>query len=378
MKYSLLLSIFILFLNSCIDKENAANDLKDSNQTNKFNLSEKRLEQSNGGSPYFSGIATHPLIEVKEGRIKIILENGYLTLGSKEKVQLVGNENTIQAAVSLVEANNYNSQIEGYIEDVNKNEIIFVPSVSLKHTSVYKMNIRDEKNKKEYSEIIYIAAANYCDSNSYFSKIPLQQLPKGSEKKIDLSIKENSFKDKEQGQISALAWDHKTSNNFYFSITNQTQGAKYKILAVYGVYNIPGHECELYLQRETSDLYLTWTDSNYASKVTKITHEDTAIRNYSTQNFYGFSKTYILVKVVSSDNLNITAQDNGILSLQQTDSSYELPVSSNIEEESSLLAYLNKGNNNNYSMVLGGLIVGIFGFFLSRKLIRKEDNSDLD
>ena len=72
--------------------------------------------------------------------------------------------------------------------------------------------------------------------------------------------------------------------------------------------------------------------------------------------------------------MDVTSSDKGIISLQQTDSVYGLP-NFKIEEESSLLAYLNRGNNNSYSMVLIGLTVGIFAFFLSRRLFdRKEDN----
>lgn len=374
MKFSTIIIIFLLLLNSCYDKENHSDDSIHSNINSN---SEKKIPITRESeNSKFYGISTQPSIQVADGRITFFLKEGILPFANGDKLQAVIGDNQLNLTFSLIEVNNLNILVEGSFEKIHKNEIIFVPSVGLKSTSVYKINLKEENTKRNYTEIIYIAAANYCNPNSYLSKVMLQGLPQGSDRVLNLEIKQNTFVDLDQGVVSAIAWNHNTSNNFYFSINNQTPSAKYKILAVYGVYNIPGHECELYLQRETGDLFLTWTDANYGTKKTMITNEDTAIKDIKTQKFYNFGKTFILIKVLSAENSNITAQDNGVLTLEQTDNSYELPVSVDSEEESSLLAYLNRGNNNNYSMVLGGLIVGIFGFFLSRKLINKDDEND--
>ncbi len=370
------LLILFSFLSSCSDNKPPVqhSDASIQSKETKTISGTIRNDLHSGKSLVYNGsigIATDANIQVKDGYLEILLQAGGVKTALGQNIQFLKN-NELNGTLSLSDAIT-NAVISGTIEITKEFNLRFVPDIAFNPNIIYHLTFIEDLTNREYSEKIFIAGANYCNPSGYFSAVPVQRRSNGST--ANLLIKDSIFKDPVIGQVAILGWDHQTSNNFNFKINNRTPNARYKIVAAYGSYNISGHECELYLQRDANSPFPTWVDSNYASKITKVTQEDTALRNPMTKEFYSYAKTFILVKVFNSANVDITGVDTGILSLEQTDSLYGLPVSLNNEEESSLLAYLNRGNNNSYSMVLGGLIVGIFGFFLSRRLLkRKEDN----
>ncbi len=380
MKYILYLLIVFLSLQACSDKKDKASHSNSSTHPSSESKNNGILQNELQTGKNFSekagniGISTHPNIKVKLGYIELFLNAGVLENGNG-KSQILVKDNQLSGSLSLSNAVT-NVKIAGRIEILKNGNLKFIPETELDSNNIYNISFLEENTNLEYSEKIFVAAANYCNPSSHFFPVPIQRISGGSGNTVGLEIKENTFKDPKLGQVAIVGWDHLSSNSFYFKINNQTAGAKYKIVAAYGAYKIPDHECELYLQRDVNSPFPTWVDSNYGNKTTTVTQEDTTIRNPATGEFYSYAKTFILVKVFNSSNIDITGTDTGVLSLEQTDSLYGLPVSLNSEEDSSLLAYLNRGNNNSYSMVLGGLIVGIFGFFLSRRLLkRKDDNS---
>jgi hypothetical protein len=380
MKYIIYLLIFFFSFQACSDKKNKAShsssSIYPSSESKNNSKPQNELQTGKKKSEMFGsiGISTNPNIKVKAGYIEFFLNAGALENGNG-KSQILVKDNQLIGSLSLSNAVT-NIKIAGRIEILKNGNLKLIPETELDFNNIYNISFIEEHTNLEYSEKIFISVANYCKPSSYFFTVPIQKISGGIENTVGLEIKENIFKDPKLGQVAIVGWDHISSNSFYFKINNQTAGAKYKIVAAYGVYNIPEHECELYLQRDVNSPFPTWVDSNYGNKTTTVTQEDTTIRDPATGEFYSFAKTFILVKVFNSANIDITGTDTGVLSLEQTDSLYGLPISLNSDEESSLLAYLNRGNNNSYSMVLGGLIVGIFGFFLSRRLLkRKDDNS---
>ncbi len=379
MKYLLYLIIVFLSLQACSEKKDKASHSNSSkypssesknngNLQNHLQVEKKNLEVIGN-----TGISTNPNIKVKVGYIEFFLNSGILE-NKNGKSKILVKDNQLSGSLSLSNAVT-NVKIAGRIEILKNGNLKFIPETELDSNNIYNISFIEENTNLEYSEKIFVAVANYCNPSSHFFPVPVQRISVGSGNTVGLEIKENIFKDPKLGQVAIVGWDHVSSNSFYFKINNQTDSAKYKIVAAYGAYNIPDHECELYLQRDVNYPFPTWEDSNYGNKTTTVTQEDTTIRDPATKEFYSFSKTFILVKVFNSANIDITGTDTGVLSLEQTDNLYGLPVSLNNEEDSSLLAYLNRGNNNSYSMVLGGLIVGIFGFFLSRRLLKRKDDN---
>jgi hypothetical protein len=368
-----LLFILLSFLNCSEKNDGLSTDTlgksKDLRPHNNSLTSNETLRKTSTDS--YSGISTNANILVKNGYLEILLQSGILKSSDGQSLQILQGKDLIgKIEVSHLVTNEV---VNGSIEITKELNLKFVPDSSFNPNIIYQVSFTGEKAKERITENLFVAEANYCKPESYFSSIPIVSLSDGNT--ANLVIKDNIYKDALFGQVAVIGWDHQTSKSFNFKIKNRTQGAKYKIVAAYGSYNIQGHECELYLQRDVNSPFPTWVDSNYADKVTKVTQEDTSIRNPVTKEFYSFAKTFIIVKVFNSTNVDITGADTGVLSLEQTDSLYGLPVSLSNEEDSSLLAYLNRGNNNSYSMVLGGLTVGIFGFFLSRRLFRKEEEN---
>ena len=342
MKFAIILTLLVFSFFYCSD----SNKNPSSSNTTTANESRTREEISPNRnwnvtptSSEFNGISTNPDIIIQNGILSVNLKSGMLTTSSSQTAQLVVN-NQINGTLSL--------------KDI-------ISGGSINGVTVVTM------------ENIFISVANLCNPESYFSKVPVQKSVPGSNEVRNIEIQNAISKDSSSEPIAIIAWDHSTSKSFYFKILNRSTGAKYKIVSSLGVYNIPGHECELYHQRDSNSPFPTWTDYNYGSKVTKVTSEDTMIHHPITKEFYSFSKTYLLIKVFNQSNVDITSADNATLSLEQTDSLYGLPLAFNSDEDSSLLAYLNRGNNNSYSMVLGGLIVGIFAFFLSRRIFKRDD-----
>ncbi|MBK7053594.1 MAG: hypothetical protein IPQ05_15075 [Leptospiraceae bacterium] len=364
MKYILLLIIIIFSFSTCFDKK--------TNVNRSYTSSANKIDKTGitPNEPY-TGISTNSNILVKEGFIEIQLNSGSLDIGFERKLQML-KDNQLNANLSLSDAVT-NTKMEGSVEITKEANIRFIPETKLSFNNVYTISFQEEQTSLEYSEKIFISVANYCNPSDSFSKVPIQSNSQYNGQTVNLTIKDNIFQDQGYGKVAIVGWDHKSLQSFHFKIKNQTDGAKYKIVAVFGSYNIPSHECELYLQRDKTSPYPTWVDSNYSSKTTTVTEEDAIIRDPFTKDFYSFAKTFILVKVSDSTNTDITSTDNAVLSLEQTDTLYGLPVSLTNEDESPLLAYLNRGNNNSYSMVLGGLIVGIFGFFLSRRWMRRKE-----
>lgn len=366
--------LFILFSFLTCSEKIDTNHTDTLNKAKEFRANNNTLTSSESlrknSSNIYSGISTNSNILVKGGYLEILLQTGILKSSDGQNIQILnGKDLNGKLEVSDLVTNEV---VEGSIEITKELNLKFIPDSSFSPSIIYQVSFIDDKVKGKITEKIFISEANYCKPESYFSSIQVLSLSNGEV--ANLVIKDNVYKDYSQGQVAVFGWDHQTAKSFNFKIKNRTQGAKYKIVAAYGSYNVQGHECELYLQRDVNSPFPTWVDSNYADKVTKVTEEDASIRNPITKEFYNFSKTFILVKVFNSTNIDITGTDTGVLSLEQTDSLYGLPVSLGNEEDSSLLAYLNRGNNNSYSMVLGGLIVGIFGFFLSRRLFRKEED----
>jgi len=377
MRLILYLFISILFFSSCNDISNNTSGTnitvvtaKKANDITKFDSPSGISDiasQWNG----LSGISTTPSVLVRDGIVRIRLVEGRLTTSSGEEVLIVKN-NQIVGTLNLKNAATQ-IPISG-TTIVTNDTILFTPDEPLHPEIVYSLVFIENETKTEIKEKVFISAANYCNPLSYFSKVPLQKIPTSSNQFARLEIQKNIYTDAVLGDVAIIGWDHISSNNFYFKINDRTLDAKYKVITAYGSYNIPGHECELYYQRDINSPFPTWVDNNYGSKSTKVTWEDTAIHNPISKEYYRFAKSYIVLKVFNSSNVDVTSSDKGILSLQQTDRVYGLP-NFKTDEESSLLAYLNRGNNNSYSMVLIGLTVGIFAFFLSRRLFdQKEDN----
>ena len=373
MKFAIILTLLVFSFFYCSD----SNKNPSSSNTTTANESRSREEISPNRnwnvtptSSEFNGISTNPDIIIQNGILSVNLKSGMLTTSSSQTAQLVVN-NQINGTLSLKDIISGGS-ING-VTVVTMDKITFTPDKPLHSNMVYQFVFLENSTNIQHKENIFISVANLCNPESYFSKVPVQKSVPGSNEVRNIEIQNAISKDSSSEPIAIIAWDHSTSKSFYFKILNRSTGAKYKIVSSLGVYNIPGHECELYHQRDSNSPFPTWTDYNYGSKVTKVTSEDTMIHHPITKEFYSFSKTYLLIKVFNQSNVDITSADNATLSLEQTDSLYGLPLAFNSDEDSSLLAYLNRGNNNSYSMVLGGLIVGIFAFFLSRRIFKRDD-----
>ncbi|MBK8396551.1 MAG: hypothetical protein IPL26_15130 [Leptospiraceae bacterium] len=365
--------IFLLILYSLFNCSNSGDTTPYKNtisQTNNIQKETNHLSEYSNDFGFY-GISTNSNIIIQNRSVIILLKDGIFQTNSEKNISLISN-NQINGKLFFKDVTS-GEGING-ITVVAADKVTFTPEMPLKPAIVYQLVFIDNFSKKEYKENIFISAANVCNPEEYISKVPVQKSSIGSNETVSLPLQEHKYQDTSLGPVSIIAWDHLVGGSFYFKIQNRSNNAKYRIVNSFGIYNIPGHECELYFQRDSNSPFPTWTDNNYGSKVTKVTDEDTVIYHPITKEFYKFSKTYLMVKVFNESNVDITSVDNAILTLEQTDTLYGLPVSFNSDEESSLLAYLNHGNNNSYSMVLGGLIVGIFAFFLSRRFFKREED----
>ncbi|MFW5808050.1 MAG: hypothetical protein ACOCWH_03245, partial [Spirochaetota bacterium] len=115
---------------------------------------------------------------------------------------------------------------------------------------------------------------------------------------------------------AVFGWTFDSDDNysFMFSVQNKPAGSRVLITA-YGVYDIPGHEHEVYYQR--------WSDTNEPVKDFDITRYstisinpmDTAIRK-DDGTYHDFAETYVEITVLDAAGNDITATCGALLEIR--------------------------------------------------------------
>jgi len=244
-------------------------------------------------------------------------------------------------------------------------DFVFIPSTRLISDSVYTITF-NLTGAAPFTEKIYMAVDNTCQADSLFKKAVVY----GAD--ANPVIKDSAIVDNNGAIRSIVGWDF-SKGRFYMNLQNKTAGAKY-ILTLYGVYDIPGHGCEVYFQRFASAPYNPVENLDITGWGQMLVDEtDSSIPNPAGGN-YSFAKTYIQLKVYDESNNDITTTDTGSVQLQLTSQKVAASTQSSKAlsgapmfqppEKSSLSAFLGRSSTNVMILALI-LIVGAAGLLVT-------------
>lgn len=250
------------------------------------------------------GTSTSPNVFVENGVIVGNLDGGSLVTGSGQTIQVISNGQLLGNLVVTV-ATEGGQVISGTITIVG-DDFVFIPSTPFQSSEMYTVTITIG-NGTPVAINIFLAVDNTCNAQSLFAQVPV--LSSGNN---TMNIKDKIVTDNNGAKKSLIGWDF-AGGNFKFSLSNKTSGRKY-VMTAYGVYNIAGHNCEVYFQR--------WSGSGEPVENFNITSygtisvdaTDSSIPNPSG-GYYSFAKTYVQMKVLDSNGNDVTETDNAKMSL---------------------------------------------------------------
>lgn len=107
------------------------------------------------------------------------------------------------------------------------------------------------------------------------------------------------------------------AGSFYLAINNKTPG-RYYLLTAYGLYDLPDHKCDVYLQRWGTDL-LPVENFNFTNFGTVMVDSTDVSLPKSSGGYYNFSKTYIQFIVFDSDGKDVTDTDGATVTINSTE-----------------------------------------------------------
>lgn len=251
-------------------------------------------------APSDSGVSSVDGIVVQNGNILVDLSNGSITINGQNLTltEQVDGTWTLIAGVQITVTDNNGNVISGSIYvDPQSGNLFFIPDSPLDPGVTYTITVT--VNGVTYNATVIVSIDNICQSNSLFASVELRSTGQYNVK--DLIVSEKAI----------FGWEF--GNSFKISLSNLETGATVKLTA-YGIYDIDGHNCEVYYQR--------WKDSgdpvqDYVWNGGGITvdNADESIDGPNSTPDYSFKKTYFEIKIVK-DGQDITATSNAIITVE--------------------------------------------------------------
>lgn len=304
----------------------------------------------------------------------IVVTDSSVTVPSTITDPATGNDITVTdpSQVTITDGNGDTVPTEVTVGD---GTVTVSPEEPLNPENVYDINIDDGTN--EYSESVYLPYDNICDAGSPYANakyFPVAEYNNGGRAGNPIEVPFSDYLvNTEDGAYVIGGWDF-DNDNFRLMIKKQTPQAQYVLVVANGIYDLPGHECELYYQRYTRPPYspaidLEFTNRGNQSRWWLFTDQDVSIKNSATGEYHSFAKTFVVIKVYDKDGNDITATDDAeIVIVRTTDEAKIKKTAAN----TGLLASASRGST---VFVLPAALLVILGFFIIR-MIRTGRNSE--
>lgn len=238
----------------------------------------------------------------------VLVENGTVIVTVDENGQILIQGNGIdvndQSEVNIVVTDSDGNVLDGTVVKDSEGNYVFYPDPTTPLVSGESYDVTVVIDGTEYSaETIMVSVDDTSVENSKFASAG--GFSAGTFSMNDLL--------NDLGQ-AVFGWDFDDAYSFKFTMQNVPSGAAVYITA-YGVYDIEGHENEVYYQR--------WSSTNEPVKDFNITGyttitinpEDTAIE-LSDGSYCDFAKTYVEILIVDSEGNDITASCGAGLLIQ--------------------------------------------------------------
>ncbi len=256
-------------------------------------VSSTTVTNDSGGSTDGSGVSSNSSISVVNGNISISTNDGNITINGSELNLTTQNEEGTWSLANNVEitlTDNSGNEISGTIVVNSSTGVItFIPDTSLDVNETYTISI--EVDGTQYEATVIVAVDDTNTEESLFAGV--DYLSAGTYSIQDLIVDGRAI----------FGWEFgENPTSFTISLKNIDAGATVYLTA-YGTYNIDGHETETYYQKWESTgepvKDYVWNGSTIS-----INEEDSSLDG---ETDYSFWSTYIELKVISSEGVDITA-----------------------------------------------------------------------
>jgi|GEM_PF-2346752 len=255
---------------------------------------------ADGGNGTGGGIGTTEgtAVQVEDGVIIVNVDENDNFVIQGENIEIPEG-----AVVDITVTDSDGNELEGDVMQDADGNYVFVPDPANPLVSGGEYEVTVTVNGTEYTETVIISLDNVNGLNSKFS----------SAKGYAAGTFGMSSLLNDDGE-AIFGWDFETAYSFNFTMQNMPSGASAYITA-YGVYEIEGHEGEVYYQR-WSATGLPVKDCRIAANSTfTMNPEDAAIQK-SDGSYYEFSKTYVEIVIKDAAGNDITATSGATLLIQ--------------------------------------------------------------
>ncbi|MCB1157853.1 MAG: hypothetical protein H7A25_19350 [Leptospiraceae bacterium] len=312
------------------------------------------------------GLSEHPILKVRKGLISISASDLHQSYPELVKVE---EKNALYGYAELQSLNGKEIPLKEslLLEETGKKNYVFIPQISPDPKEAYRFAFKDCKGNEIFSAHLFFAARDLCKDHN-LQKVKVLQAKNPGEV-LNLSIQETLIKDSEWGNVVLLSWNHKSSSNFHLEFQKTVSDTKYILQQAFGVYDIPGRECELYYQRSINPPFNPISGLEYKAEGWTMTSEDLFISR-SQNTFYNFQKTYLVFRVLSSkDNKDLSNEDTSKIKITRTELFYR--PENRTGKESQLLAYLSDSGDRGKLTLLTILLLSILSILVFRKFSRE-------
>ncbi len=248
---------------------------------------------NSGGNESGSGVSGNPDITVEEGRIVLTLTSGKISLDGVS-VQLAtydseAKEWKLVEGITVKVLDEQGNEITGTIYiDPTTGKVYFIPNEGFDTGKSYTIIV--EINGKQYKAVFVLAVDDTCKSNSMFAPVLLRD-------KSTYTVNQLISNGK-----AIFGWEF--GSYFRIKMSGLEAGAKV-LLTAFGVYDISGHECEVYYQRWKSTGKPV-ENYEWSGTAIKIDETDSSLDGPNGDPDYSFKKTYFVLKVMK-DGEDITS-----------------------------------------------------------------------
>jgi hypothetical protein len=276
------------------------------------------IVNESGGTTDGSGVSSNENIEVESGNIVVNSTEGVLAINGAD-LQLVvkdsDNNWVLAENITVVVTDNAGNTVTGSVSvDPDTGVITFVPDSPLTVSETYTIAVT--VGEEVYEATVVLAADDTTQCESLFSSVPIVSSVSNL---LDSSgIYSISLADMIVNDKALFGWEFGTpAVGFKVSLDGLVDGSEVYLTA-YGVYDITGHETEIYYQRWLSGDNAGEPVKDFVwnvSEITVITVNEVDDSLDSDDNDYSFSKTYLEIKVMK-DGVDITATSGVTLKVE--------------------------------------------------------------
>ncbi len=254
----------------------------------------QNVVNNTGGNSEGNGVSSIPEITVKNGTIVVDVTDGRITIDG-DNVQLTqqsGGDWQLADGVTITVTDNNGNTITGTIGiDQATGDITFTPSDPLDVSATYTVTVT--VNGVEYSATVIVSVDDTQQENSLFASVPLRSA--GTFAVSDLIVNGKAL----------FGWAFGSpAKSFSIRLANIDAGATVYLTA-YGIYDIAGHQNEVYYQRWESD-QTPVKDFVWSGFTITVNEQDSSIDGANGDPDYSFATTYIELRVMK-DGADITA-----------------------------------------------------------------------